>query len=401
MKKSIFSNVPMADECKVFKYLKQYESCTDPEKMNLTIGVFDDGKGGIVEFECVKKAQEEIAKASFNKEYAPIGGMNEFTNSLKQIFFDPEFKPLKEERILFAHVATGGSALRIGTELITKFLTNKIYVSNETWDLYTNIFCRLQVERYPYYNREKKCLDIAALVDFLGGIDNGSVISLQLSCHNPTGLDPSNEEWDRIAEVMAKKNHLAFFDAAYLGYSTGNISDDLYPVHKFADLNVEQWIAYSSGKCFSTFSEDIGALIMIFNKKEIVNNMRSHYIIHARSLYSFAPLYGSRIINTIIEKPELRELWHKEQREIFERVKNLRAKVIEETEKKGITGLNIDNMKKQRGIFCFFDLTDEQIGHLANKYSIFVGPRGRINLTGLIEEKIPKFANALKETLEL
>lgn len=33
--------------------------------------------------------------------------------------------------------------------------------------------------------------------------------------HNPTGIDPTNEQWAKIADLCIKKNHLPFFDVAY------------------------------------------------------------------------------------------------------------------------------------------------------------------------------------------
>jgi aspartate/tyrosine/aromatic aminotransferase len=394
--KSIFSNVPMADENKLFELAKRYATSEDPNKMNLAIGQFRDEKGELIEFECVKKSQEVIANSNMNKEYAPIGGMQEFIKSLQEIFFSPDFKPLKEDRILFAHLATGGASLKLGSELIQKFIGNKIYVSNETFGPYYNLFSRLQIETYPYY--KDKSLTIEAFIKFLDGLENGAVINLQLSGHNPTCLDPGNEEWDRIGEVMAKKNHIAFFDAAYLGYSTGCIQKDLYPVYKFSELYVEQFISYSSAKNFTNYSDDIGALILIFNKSEIVNKMRSHYIIHARSLYSFGPLYGSRIINKIIESPELKRLWLKEQRQVYERICNLRTAFINEVEKQGVV-IDVNFLKKQKGIYIYLDINNDKVEQLAIKFSIFTGPKGRINVTGIQEEKLPYLIKALKETL--
>jgi aspartate/tyrosine/aromatic aminotransferase len=395
--KSIFSHIPMADGNKLFDLAKQYQDCKDPNKVNLAIGQFRDEKGELIEFECVRKSQEIVAKSNMNKEYAPIGGMPEFIKSLQEIFFIPDFKPLKEERILFAHLATGGASLKLGSELIQKFIGNKIYVSNETFGPYYNLFSRLEIKTYPYYKDRK--LDIDSLVEFLRNLEDGSVISLQISGHNPTSLDPSKEEWDRLAEVMAKKKHIAYFDVAYLGYASGCIQEDLYPVYKFADLNIEQLISYSSAKNFTTYSDDIGALIFIFNNKDLVNKMRSHYVVHARSLYSFGPLYGSRIINKIMESPELKELWLKEQKQVYERIADIRKRFIEELEKEGIAGEYIDFLRKQKGIYIYLDISNEKVDQLAEKFHIYTGPKGRINATGITEEKFSYIAKALKDTL--
>jgi aspartate/tyrosine/aromatic aminotransferase len=343
-------------------------------------------------------AQDKILQSNLNKEYPAISGVPEYVSSLQNIFFPNGHEAIKEERTIIFHSITGGTALRLCSEMIQKFLNGKVHLSNVTFSPYLNLFNNLEINYYPYYCKENQSLDIDSFVEYLNKLESASVVNLQLSSHNPTCLDPSKEEWDRIAEAMDKKHHVALLDVAYLGYANGSIEEDLYPVYKFAEKRIEMMIAYSSAKNFTNYSDDIGGLILIFNNKDVVMKIKSHLIVLARSLYSFVSLYGSRIIYNVVLNNELKDLWLKEQRQVFDRIIELRKIFIEEVEKQGVK-LNTDFLRKQKGIYIFLDLNKQQLVDLRDKHAIFFGPQGRVNITGLRKEKIGDIVKALNDII--
>jgi aspartate/tyrosine/aromatic aminotransferase len=398
MKKSRFSDVPSVPKDKIFEALEKFKSSDNPNKMNLSIGMLLSDKCEPVVFKSLEEAEKIIQASNLNKEYPQFGGAPEFTSALQNLFFAPDSKAVKEERVLTVQMITGGAALRISAELTSKFISKKIHVSNLTFGPYKNIFSRMDINYYPYFNVEKLCLDVDAFLEYLNNIEEGSVINLQLSSHNPTALDFSQDNWDKICEVMKRKRHFAQFDVAYLGYGTGSIESDLYPIHLFSENLVEMFICYSSGKNFTNYSDDIGAIICVLNKKEPVEKIKSHLIILSRSLFSFVSLYGARLIEKILNTPELNKQWRQEIYGAYERLKLTRDMVISEFENQNVK-INLNFLKSQSGIYLFLNLDNHQVATLAEKYAIFICQGGRVNLSGISLTKINYFVECIKNIL--
>jgi aspartate/tyrosine/aromatic aminotransferase len=396
---SRFSKVPATPFSKMFSYKSKFEKSENENKMNLTLGMLYDSEGKLITFKSVEMAEKKILDLKMNKEYPAITGMPEFTSAVQNLFFPSESDVVKEGRVLTAHTVTGGASLRVCAEVIRRFLPKKVHLSNLTFGPYRNIFNNLEICNYPYYNSEKKALDVEAFLEYLTKIENGSIINLQLSSHNPTALDFDNETWDRISHVMRSKSHLALFDAAYLGYGSGDIATDLYPIHKFAENKIEMFICYSSAKNFANYSDDIGALIVVFNKKEPVMKLKTHLVVINRSLFSFVSLYGSRIIEKILNNEELRSTWIEDQKAVFQRISKLRNDIISEIEKEAVN-IKLDFLKAQKGIYIFLDLNESQIDRLADEFSIFLCDHGRLNISGVKNAKqIEYLVKSLKTVL--
>lgn len=395
---SKFSKVPKISNEKIFEFEKKYQESQNPKKINLGVGILLDEKGELVEHKSLVIAEKMIHESNLNKEYPPIIGLPEFKLGVRNLFFDESSDVVKDDRVLVCHMVSGGAALRVAGEVIYRFLPKKIHLSNETFGPYKNIFNKLEICYYPYYNRDEKRLDIPLMLEYLQKIEDGSVISFQLSSHNPTAMDPNKPEWDQICEVMKQKRHFALFDVAYLGYGSGSIEEDLYPIHNFSQNKVEMMITFCTGKSFTNCSDDVGALLFVLNKKEPLPKIQTHIVVLCRSIFSFVSLYGSRLIEKILMTPELKSLWIEEQKTVFNRIVKLRNLVMQEIEKRNCTHLNY--LKKQTGLYIYLDFTDKQINHLIEKYSIFLSIGGRVNISGLREENIEYFVNSIIETID-
>lgn len=394
---SRFSGVQSIPYNKMFSIKEKFEKSTNENKMNLSLGMLYNDKGKLITFNSVEQAEKIILDLNMNKEYPPISGMPEFCSAIQNLFFPQESDVVKEGRLLIAHTVTGGAALRVCAEVINRFLPKKIHLSNLTFLPYKNIFSNLEICYYPYYNSEIKALDVEAFIEYLNKIDNNSIICLQLSSHNPTALDFDKESWDRICEIMKKKSHLALFDVAYLGYGNGDITSDLYPIHKFADNKIEMFICYSSAKNFANYSDDIGALMVVMNKKDPVMKLKTNLVVINRSLFSFVSLYGSRVIERILNT-ELKQVWLEDQKSVYERISGLRSEIILEIEKSGVN-INISFLKSQKGIYIFLDLNENQVDTLAEEFSIFLCDNGRLNISGMRRDQIAYFVKSLKSVL--
>lgn len=399
MKKSRFSNLPAAQEDHLFETFRKFKEEKNENKINLSIGMLQKESGDYYQFESVKLAEQDMLKENLNKEYPTITGIPEFNESIKNLFFERDDLAYKEDRILVVQPVTGGASLRLVAELIKKFLPKKIHMSKLTFPPYIDIFQGIEICYYPYYNNENQNLDFENMKNYFENIEEHSLVLFQLSSHNPTALDIENSQWEILLEIFKKKKHLAIFDAAYLGYANGSFADDLFPIKLFTNNHLEVFICYSSAKNFTNYSDDIGALLVVLNKKDLFINLKAHLIILARSLFSFPSLYGARIINKIINSENLRQLWLNEQKEVYERIILNRNDVIQEMQRQNIK-FNYEFLHKQKGIYMFLDLTDNQIKSLANGHYIFIAGAGRINLSGINKNNIEYFVSSLKKTLE-
>jgi len=399
-KKSRFTNLPEIKPDPLFHTYKKFRESISDSKINLSIGMLQDEEGKLVEFNCVKLAEKELEKENLNKEYTVITGIPEYNENIKNLFFfDKENPAFKEDRILVTQPVTGGASLRMVAEIIKRFLPKKIHLSNLTFLPYIEIFQGLEICYYPYYNAEQKNLDFLAMKNYFSSIEKNSIVLFQLSSHNPTALDLERNQWDDLIEIFKSQNILIIFDVAYLGYAGGSIESDLYPTQKYAENYIEMLICYSSAKNFTNYSDDIGALLVVLNKKELLIKLKSHLIVLARSLFSFPSLYGARVINKIITSQPLKQLWLQEQKEIYERICKTREMIIEEMKIQDLKNFDFEFLSKQKGIYLFLDLNEQQISKLADESFIFSASKGRINLTGINKKNVNYFVKSLKTVL--
>lgn len=398
-KKSRFSNLPEIQQDPLFASFKKFKDTISDKKINLSIGMLQDESGKYIEFDCVKQAEKALLSENLNKEYAVITGIPEYNEALKSIFFPNKENPaVKEDRILATQPVTGGAALRMVSEIIKRFLPKKIHLSNLTFSPYLQIFEGLEICYYPYYNSAKKGLDFEAMKAYFSALEPNSIVLFQLSSHNPTALDLDPSHWDELLEIFKSRKILLVFDAAYLGYAGGSFAADLYPINKFAENYIEMLICYSSGKNFTNYCDDVGGLLAVLNKKELLLKLKSHLIVLARSLFSFPSLYGARIINKIVSSPALKDLWLQEQKKVYDRIIETREAVVAEMQLRGVN-IDFDFLKNQKGIYMFLDLNEAQMEKLANEHLVFLASGGRVNLTGVNKGNLDVFVEAVKKVL--
>lgn len=396
--KSRFSNLPEIKPDPLFETFKKFKEEKNPNKMNLSLGMLQNEEGNYIEFQSVKKAEKLIQEENMNKEYPTIIGVPQYLETVKNLFFPKDNIAQQEERILITQPVTGGASLRMVCEIIKRFLPKKIHMTKLLFGPYLQLFDGVEICYYPYYCEKKKAIDFEKMLEYFESIDDKSIVLFQLSSHNPTALDLENNQWDVLCELFKRKKFLTVFDSAYLGYASGSIEGDLYPVRKFTENFLEIFVCYSSAKNFTNYSDDIGGLMIVLNKKDLLVKLKSHMIVLARSLFSFPSLYGARVICKVVNDPEIKALWLEEQRNVYDRIINNRKMLINEMKENGIK-FDYEFLERQRGIYMFLDIPNEMINTLVNEHLIFLSERGRINLSGINKKNVKNFVEALKKVL--
>jgi len=286
--------------------------------------------------------------------------------------------------------------LRLGGEFIAKFLPGKvIYISDPTWGNHKAVFTNsgLKQKEYRYFNAKTLGLDFDGMIEDLKNAPDGSVILLHACAHNPTGVDPSQEQWKVIAEVLKSKSHIPFFDCAYQGFATGSLERDRFAMEYFANQGFEMFIAQSYAKNFGMYGERVGCFHVV-SKPDTSEAVASQLKIVARPMYSNPPSYGARIVVTVLKDPVLFAQWKQDLVTMSGRIKQVRELLTQELKKLGTPG-DWSHIKNQIGMFTYTGLNEPQCDRLIKDFHVYLLKSGRISMAGINTSNVSYLAKAI------
>jgi len=376
-------------------------SDSHPEKINLGVGAYrtEDGKPFVLQ--SVKKAEEIILNSGkYNKEYLPIDGLLDFTYCAANLLFGVELMQNYSKRFVTVQSLSGTGALRIGAEFIKKFFpaNTVLYMSEPTWPNHKGI-CNatgISFKTFRYYDRETNRLDFNGLCQDLKAAPDRSVILLHACAHNPTGVDPTVEQWETLANLLKEKNHFPFLDCAYQGFASGDPDRDAQSVRMFVRKGFEFLVTQSFAKNFGLYGERIGALTVVCANEMVVKPVRSQLKLLIRPNYSNPPLHGALIVYLVLSNPQLFEEWKAEVKTMAGRILQMRQLLYDALKERSIDWPHVIN---QIGMFSYTGLNAKQVEILTGKHHIYLTADGRISLAGLSKKTVPILANAIVDAL--
>ncbi len=377
---SFFQSLSPLPEDPIFGLQAAFLKDTNKNKVNLGIGAYRDALGNPLVFTAVHAAEEWILKNNLNKEYLPIAGEKAYINETAKLVFGEENTRLAQGSIFGVQTVGGTNALRVGGEL----LQNKtIYIPNLTWANHKQVFTRagLKVEEYPYYNFSTHTFDFPALSAAIRKIPAGSVIVLHGTSHNPTGLNPSLEQWKILSHLIQDQKILPFIDMAYQGFGSG-MEEDAQPLRYFVEQNLDLLVSYTYSKNMGLYGERVGAFFAVAQNREEAEKIGTHIKQIIRSMYSNPPLQGARIATTILQSSELKKEWLGELKSMRERVSEMRTAFVDTLLSKAQNTHFAFMNQGQTGLFSYSGITSEQVLRLRQELGLYL-PDGRINLAGL------------------
>jgi len=406
MSAEIWQQVPLAPPDSIFKLTAAYKADTFEKKVNLGVGAYrdDDNKPWVLPV--VKKAtQILLADETLDHEYLPILGLPEYTAVAAKLILGADCAAIQEKRVVSAQTISGTGANHLGGLFMSKFYKyngdKKIYLSNPTWANHHAIFRNVGIEPvdYPYYDPKTIGLDFKGFIDTLGTAPLCSVFLLHACAHNPTGVDPTEDQWKKIADVMLERKHYAFFDCAYQGFASGDLDRDAYAVRYFASRGVPMLVCQSFAKNAGLYGERVGALHVISPNTETADRVRSQLSVLQRSEISNPPSHGARLITLILTNEELFAEWRRDISTMANRIitmrKDLHRLLTEELHTPG----NWDHIINQIGMFSFTGINPEQSQALVEKAHIYLTGNGRISMAGLNSHNIRYFAEYLDKVV--
>ncbi|KAN0031305.1 hypothetical protein ACTA71_010394 [Dictyostelium dimigraforme] len=396
---TLFANVPLGPVDPILGVSTAFKADTDPRKVDTSVGAYRDENGKPYVLKCVFEAEKRLLGAP--KEYLPIDGIPEFNKLSAKLLYGDAMNG-KEKRMVTVQALSGTGALRIGIIFIRKYLPagTVVYISRPSWTNHHNI-CKesgIQSAEYAYYDPKTKGLDFTGMINDMRAAPNGSVFVLHLCAHNPTGVDPTHEQWNIIADVMKEKNHIPFMDCAYQGYASGDLDYDAYSARLFLNRGFEMFSAQSYSKNFGLYGERTGALTIVSHREDVIPKMLSQLKMDIRAMYSSPPTHGARLVTTVLSDKELTALWIKELKEMSGRIKDVRQKVLDALIARKVPG-NWEHIVNQIGMFTYTGLTKPQVDILVNKYHIYLLGSGRVSLAGLNNKNIDYFADAVLDAV--
>lgn len=390
-----FETIDRAPEDSIFGLIAEYNRDSREKKINLTVGVYMDESLQITCLEAVLQAELMIAQNRENKNYQAISGNPLFCAAIGQLAFGKTIWKKIEESTYCAQMIGGTGAIRQCAELLADFVKTPIYISDPSWVNHRQICERvgLEVREYPYYDRTAYCLNFKGMLATLEQAPPYSSVILHVSCHNPTGVDLSHEQWRELSQLMKRKQLIPVFDFAYQGFGDG-VEEDAYAPRLFAQEGHDFFVAYSCSKAFTMYGERVGALFFVSHSGDLAKRVGSQVNRRIRSNYSNPPKIGAKIVETIFASDSLTAMWKGEINVMRLRISQMREALVRELASAG-NAFDFSFLQSRKGLFCFTGLDETMVRNMRDHYGIFMTKDGRINLAGINTKNVARIAQAL------
>jgi aspartate aminotransferase len=399
------TKVPVAPPDAIFDLVSRFKADTHETKLNLSVGAYRDGEGKPWVLPVVVKAekliQDDIESGASNHEYLPIGGLPAMVTNSTIFALGADHPAIKEGRADGIQTLSGTGALRTAGEFVRDFSTTKtIYISEPTWGNHKAIFkaCGLDAKPYSYYKPETRGLDFEGYCAAIKGMEKGATAVLHGCAHNPTGVDPTLDQWKALCELCKERELLVVFDTAYQGFASGDPAVDAAGIRHFADEGVPMMICQSYSKNFGLYNERAGCLLIVGATPEVSKAVVSQLKILVRRNWSNPPAHGALIVSRVLGTPELYEEWLGCLKTMSGRIIDMRKGLFDKLVELKTPG-TWHHIIDQIGMFSFTGLTKEQVAFVIEKYHIYMLANGRINMCGVTVPTIDYLATAIHDAV--
>lgn len=369
-------------------------------KINLSIGIYFDDAGEIPMLPSVRAAEHKVVADAGARPYLPMEGAANFRTAVQELLFGADSAAVKAGRVVTIQAVGSSGGLKVGGDFIKRYFpTSTMLVSDPTWDNHKAVFegCGLTVKTYPYYDAATGGLRFDAMIEALKSAEKKSIVLLHACCHNPTGVDLTQEQWQQLVPVLKERELIAFLDLAYQGYGDG-IVEDAYAVRLLADQGLSFFVANSFSKSMSLYGERCGALSVVCPDAAQAVNVLGQMKATIRRNYSNPPLHGGQLVARVLSDPELRPMWEAEVVAMRDRIQLMRRKLHDVLAAK-LPGRDFSYFLTQRGMFSYTGLTAEQCDRLKEEFGVYLVRSGRMCIAGLNTGNVEATANAIAAVL--
>ena len=397
---SMFSAVEMAPRDPILGLNEQFNADTNPNKVNLGVGVYFDDNGKLPLLQCVQAAEKAMMDKPTARGYLPIDGIAAYDAAVKGLVFGADSEPVKSGRVATVQGIGGTGGLKIGADFLKRLNPNaKVLISDPSWENHRALFTNagFTVESYRYYDATNRGVDFAGMLADIQAAAPGTIILLHACCHNPTGYDITAAQWDQVIAAIKAKNLVAFLDMAYQGFGHG-IAEDGAVISKFVAAGLDFFVSTSFSKSFSLYGERVGALSVLCASKEEADRVLSQLKIVIRTNYSNPPTHGGAVVAAVLNNAELRALWEKELGEMRVRIKAMRQTLVDGLKAAGVKQ-DMSFITTQIGMFSYSGLSKDQMVRLRSEFGVYGTDTGRMCVAALNSKNIDYVCQAIAKVI--
>ena len=386
---SLFSAVEMAPRDPILGLIEQYNADSNPNKVNLGVGVYFDDNGKLPLLQCVQAAEKAMMDKPTARGYLPIDGIAAYDAAVKGLVFGADSEPVKSGRVTTVQGIGGTGGLKIGADFLKKLNPSaKILISDPSWENHRALFTSagFTVESYRYYDAAKRGIDFDGMLADINAAPAGTIVLLHACCHNPTGYDITAAQWDQVIAAIQARALVPFLDMAYQGFGNG-ITEDGAVIGKFVASGLDFFVSTSFSKSFSLYGERVGALSVLCPNKDEADRVLSQLKIVIRTNYSNPPIHGGAVVTAVLASPELRALWERELTEMRVRIKAMRQSLVDGLKAAGVKQ-DMSFIISQIGMFSYSGLSKDQMVRLRNEFAVYGTDTGRMCVAALNSHNI-------------
>ena len=369
-------------------------------KINLSIGIYFDEDGRLPVMDAVRQAETALLSTIGPKPYLPMSGAPDYRQAIQHLLFGAQHEAVTSGRIATIQTIGGSGALKVGGDFLKRYFPDsQVWVSDPTWDNHRAMFegAGFTVNTYPYYDAATGGLKFDEMLSAIDGLPAKSIVLLHACCHNPTGVDLSQDQWKALTAVLKARDLLPFLDIAYQGFGDG-IDEDAFSLRTLADAGVSFFVANSFSKSFSLYGERVGGLSVVCPDKLEAGLVLGQLMACVRRNYSSPPTHGARLVAQVLGTPALRQSWSDELGAMRQRIKLMRQRLYDGVVAQ-LPGRDVRYFIDQRGMFSYTGLTVAQADTLREQHGVYVLRSGRMCAAGLNANNVDKVAEAIAAVL--
>ncbi|WP_320730908.1 aromatic amino acid transaminase [Enterobacter sichuanensis] len=380
----------------ILSLMERFKEDPRSDKVNLSIGLYYNEDGIIPQLKAVAEAEARLNAAPHGASlYLPMEGLNSYRNTIAPLLFGADHAVLAQKRVATIQTLGGSGALKVGADFLKKYFPDSgVWVSDPTWENHVAIFegAGFKVATYPWFDSETNGVRVEALLEKLNTLPERSIVLLHPCCHNPTGADLTNAQWDVVIEVLKARNLIPFLDIAYQGFGAG-MEEDAYAIRAVASAGLPALVSNSFSKIFSLYGERVGGLSVVCEDAEAAGRVLGQLKATVRRIYSSPPNFGAQVVATVLGDEQLKANWLAEVESMRKRILSMRQELVNVL-KEAVPGHNFDYLLKQRGMFSYTGLSAAQVDRLREEFGVYLIASGRMCVAGLNASNVHRVAQA-------
>ena len=380
----------------ILSLMERFKEDPRSDKVNLSIGLYYNEDGIIPQLKAVAEAEARLNAVPHGASlYLPMEGLNAYRNTITPLLFGADHAVLAQKRVATIQTLGGSGALKVGADFLKKYFPDSgVWVSDPTWENHVAIFegAGFKVATYPWFDSETNGVRVDALLEKLNTLPARSIVLLHPCCHNPTGADLTNAQWDAVIEVLKARDLIPFLDIAYQGFGAG-MEEDAYGIRAVASAGLPALVSNSFSKIFSLYGERVGGLSVVCEDAEAAGRVLGQLKATVRRIYSSPPNFGAQVVATVLGDEQLKASWLAEVEAMRKRILSMRQELVNVL-KEAVPGHNFDYLLKQRGMFSYTGLSAAQVDRLREEFGVYLIASGRMCVAGLNASNVHRVAQA-------